>query len=72
MSLRWNSPSQPIVAAADEFSTVTTRGDLDRTSAIAELEGAAGSQLDPQVVTALVAVLHEQDRAIAARFGSAA
>ena len=49
----------------------TARG-LDRAEALAELERAAGIELDPQVVGALVAVLHDESRAIAARFGTAA
>ena len=61
-----------IVAAADLFSTLTARGDLDRVSAIAAVQHAAGTQLDPQVVAALVAVLVDETRAIAARFGTAA
>ena len=60
-----------IVAAADFFSATAARG-LDRTEALAELERAAGIELDPQVVGALVAVLHDESRAIAARFGTAA
>jgi HD-GYP domain-containing protein (c-di-GMP phosphodiesterase class II) len=60
-----------IVAAADVFSATTARG-LDRTAALAELQAAAGAQLDPQVVAALVAVLDDESRAIAARFGTAA
>ena len=50
-----------IVAAADLFSTLTARGDLDRVSAIAAVQHAAGTQLDPQVVAALVAVLAGRD-----------
>ncbi len=61
-----------IVAAADLFSTLTARGDVDRVSAIAAVQHAAGSHLDPQVVAALVAVLLDETRAIAARFGTAA
>jgi hypothetical protein len=36
------------------------------------VQQAAGSQLDPQVVAALVAVLIDEARATAARFGTAA
>jgi HD-GYP domain-containing protein (c-di-GMP phosphodiesterase class II) len=61
-----------IVAAADLFSTLTARGDIDRVAAIAAVQQAAGSQLDPQVVAALVAVLLDETRTIAARFGTAA
>ncbi|MDX6378555.1 MAG: hypothetical protein QOE98_2858, partial [Gaiellaceae bacterium] len=61
-----------IVAAADVFSTLTARNDVDRVAAIAEVQQAAGSQLDPQVVSALVAVLIDEARATAARFGTAA
>lgn len=61
-----------IVAAADVFSTLTARSDVDRVAAIAELHQAAGAQLDPRVVAALVAVLLDDAPPTAARFGAAA
>ena len=61
-----------IVAAADVFSTMVVRGATDRAAAIARLQHPAGGQLDPQVVAALVAVLLDEGRALAARFGTAA
>jgi diguanylate cyclase (GGDEF)-like protein len=61
-----------IVAAADVFTTLMARNGADRTLAIADLQRAAPSQLDPQVVAALVAVLVDETWAVGTRFGTAA
>ncbi len=60
-----------IVAAADAFVAMTEHrpyeGPRGRRDALAELERSSGSQFDPEVVTALVAVLEHERRGDEAR-----